>query len=144
MKLEAHHAGLTLVVRHAAFQLHPHAFDDVTIHHLTRKLFLDTGNPDDLDLADDPSSMAAIDGQLVTRLHCLQTEGKALRVAVGPEVIVVEIQGVPGEGQTFAVAKADGQQGQGLALEEVTVGAHMTDAVAETWEDPTVHIDTCG
>ena len=111
--------------------------------HLAWNLLLNTGNPLDLDLSDDPSPVVSIDGQPVRWLHSIQGESKAPGVTVRPEVVVVEVQGVPSEGQSLAVTKADGLKSKGPSTEEVALCSNMADAVAETWQDSGIHIDTC-
>jgi len=143
METEVDLAVLSLEVGDGAFQGHGHSLDDVTIHHLAGDLVLDTGNTLDLDLTDHPSAIAAVHGHLILRLDGVQGECKAIGVGVGPEVVVVEIERVAGEGDPLPVAQADGLQSEGAAAEEVAFGTNMADSVAEAGLDLGVNVDTC-
>jgi len=134
---------LSLEVGDAALQGHGHSLDDVTVHHLSGNLVLDTGNSLDLDLTNDPSPVAAIHRHFVSRLDSVQGERKTVGVAVGPEVVVVEVERVAGKGDPLAVAKADGLQSQGSPVEEVALRSNVAHSVAESGLDFGVNVNTC-
>ena len=113
------------------------------IIYLAGNLILKTRHSHDRDLSDDPWPMAAIDGQLVPGLYSIQGEGKTIRVAVRPKVVVVEVERVSGESQAFSIAQTNRLQHASLSVKQVTVCPNVTDAVPESWDDPGVHIDSC-
>lgn len=56
------------------------------------------------------------EGELVPLLHQAEGEAVALGVRVGPEVVVVNVVLVAGEGDALSVAHADGYQAKGATL----------------------------
>lgn len=56
------------------------------------------------------------EGELVPLLHQAEGEAVALGVCVGPEVVVVDVVLVAGEGDALSVAHADGYQAKGATL----------------------------
>ena len=61
-------------------------------------------------------AVGVAEGERVALEHQPRGEAVASRVGVGPEVVLVVVLGRGGEGQTLAVALADGREAQRLAL----------------------------
>lgn len=110
--------------------------------HLATELFLQEGHRFNFDLANE-GPVAVNDGQLVSGSDSLQSKGKTVGVAVGPEVIVVEIVGISLKGDALGEAQADGLQDQRLPVKEVLVASQPPHPVTEARHDSWVNVHTC-
>lgn len=81
--------------------------------------------------------------ELITLLYSLDSEGKALGVAVGPEIAIVEVESVAFEGQASAVSKTDRLEPSGLSVKQILVGANVANVVPEAWGDAAVYVKPC-
>ena len=82
-------------------------------------------------------------GEFVALMDCLNTEGIALWVAVGPEVVLIKVQSIAVERQSSPVAHTNRFQSSGLAIKQVLISANVAYEVAETWSNSVVNFKPC-
>lgn len=83
------------------------------------------------------------DCKFISLSDSFDCKGKAVWVAVGPEVVFVKVKRFPREGQASSVAEANGFQSSRFTIEQELVCAQVAYEITETGCNTTVQLKTC-
>ena len=88
-------------------------------------------------------SISVDDNKTVALSDRLDRETDTVRIAIGPEVAIVEVQFISLERESPPVAQADRLQSPRFTVEHVLVGSQVTHVVTEARSDTSVQLEPC-